>query len=97
MENLTPSGMRQISVHKGNVNVGVLPGFGCELTALGSREKIHIELPLEIIERDKNRLRGILNGGGGKMEVIAPDGDIRFHVLKSPHIQSIVENSANDL
>jgi len=97
MEKLTPSGMRQISVHKGNVNVEVLPDFGCELTALGSKERMYIELPMEIIERDKNRLRGILNGGGGKMEVIAPDGDIRFCVLKSPHIRSIVENSANDL
>jgi len=97
MEKLPPSDMGQISVHKGNVNIGVLPDFGCELTALGSREKMHIELPLEIIEKDKNRLRGILNGGGGKMEVIAHDGDIKFYVLKSPHIQSIAENSANDL
>ena len=97
MEKLPASGIGQISVHKGNVNIGVLPDFGCKLTALGARERMHIELPLEIMERDKNQLRGILNGGGGKMEVIAPDGDIRFYVLKSPHIQSIVENPANDL
>ncbi|MFC1715672.1 DUF4097 family beta strand repeat-containing protein [Candidatus Poribacteria bacterium] len=97
MEKLNPGKSGQISVYKGNVTVGVSPDFGCELTLLGSRENMRIELPIEITERDKSHLRGILNGGGSKMEVIAPNGAIRFHSLKSPHIQSNIRNTVNDL
>jgi hypothetical protein len=91
MEKLSAGGSGQISVHKGNVTVGVLPDFGCQLTAHGSRKNMHIELPVEIVEKDKNRLCGTLNGGGSRMEVIAPNGEIRFHALESLHTQSNME------
>ena len=97
MEKLNPGGSGQISVYRGDVTVGVLPSFACELTAHGSRNKMFIELPVEVVEKDKNRLRAMLNGGGSKMEVIAPNGEIRFRALESPHTQSDTGNSIIDL
>ena len=97
MEKLGPGGSGQISVYRGDVTVGVLPSFACELTAHGSRNKMFIELPVEIVEKDKNRLRAMLNGGGSKMEIIAPNGEIRFHALESPHTKSNTEGAIIDL
>ena len=88
MEKLNPEGSVQISVYRGDVTVGVLPSFACELTAHGSRNNMFIELPVEIVEKDKNRLRAMLNGGGSKMEIIAPNGEIRFRALELPHTKS---------
>jgi hypothetical protein len=40
-----------------------------------------MDLPVEITEKDKKHMRGILNGGGLKMEFTAPDGEIRLQAL----------------
>ncbi len=86
MEKLDSGGSGQISVYKGNITARVLPSFGCELIAHGSRKKMSIELPVEIIEKDENRLRGTLNGGGSKMQLIAPNGEINFQALEPVHV-----------
>ncbi len=85
MEKLTPGGSGRISVYRGDITIGILPGFGCELIARGPRNKMSIELPVEVIEKDNNCLRAMLNSGGPRMEVIAPNGEIRLYALESPH------------
>lgn len=81
MEKLSSGGMGLVSVDSGDITVKVLPSFRCEVIAHAPRKKIHMELPIEVLEKDKDRLRGTLNGGGTKIELIAPDGEIRFQAL----------------
>jgi DUF4097 and DUF4098 domain-containing protein YvlB len=81
------NGAGKLSVHKGDITVGVPPSFGCELIVQGSRKKMTIELPVEIIEKDKNRIHGMLNGGGARLEMLAPDGQINFLALEVPNTQ----------
>jgi hypothetical protein len=45
------------------------------------RKKVYMELPVEVVEKDKNLLRGTLNDGGAKLELIAPNGEIRLQPL----------------
>ncbi len=82
MEKLNSDAVGRLSVHKGNIMVAVPPSFGCELIARGFRERMYIELPVEVMEKNKNLLRGMLNGGGPKLEMLAPDGEIRLQALE---------------
>jgi len=81
MEKLSSGGVGLVNVDSGDITVKVLPSFRCEVIAHAPRKKIHMELPIEVLEKDKDRLRGTLNGGGTKIELIAPDGEIRFQAL----------------
>jgi len=87
----------KISSNRGNITVKVPPDFGCELIARGSREHMYIELPVEVMEKDKNLLRGTLNGGGATLEILAPDGEIRLQIMELPDEQpsmaDVVSNS----
>ena len=42
---------------------------------------MYIELPVQVIEKGKDLLRGKLSGGGPRLELIAPDGEIRLQAL----------------
>lgn len=81
MEKLSSGGSGRISVDSGNITVRVLPSFRCEMIAHAPVEKIRMELPIKVIEESRNQLRGTLNGGGSKIELIAPDGEIRLQVI----------------
>lgn len=96
MEKMSEGASGEISVYKGSVSVGVPPDFGCELDAHCARKDMHVELPIEIIEKDKSRLRGMLNGGGSKMKVIAPNGEIRFYAIKPSDEQDDMGNAVID-
>ncbi|MFC1712220.1 hypothetical protein ACFL6S_01060 [Candidatus Poribacteria bacterium] len=88
MEELSSGGSGQLSVHKGNITVEVPPGFECELIAQGSREKMYIELPVEVAEKDKSLLHGMMSGGGPRLELLAPDGEIRLQTFAPPKTPS---------
>jgi len=81
MEKLSSGGSGRLSVYRGDITVRVSPSFQCEVDAQAPRKKIHMELPVEVIEKGKSQLRGTLNGGGSKIELIAPNGEIRFQAL----------------
>ena len=97
MEKLSSDGAGRINVNKGNITVKVPPDFECELIARGSRKNMYIELPVEVMGKDKNLLRGTLNGGGAKLEALASDGEIRLQTMELPDEQrsmaSVVSNS----
>jgi DUF4097 and DUF4098 domain-containing protein YvlB len=84
MEKLSSGGSSRISVYSGNITVRVLPSFQCEVISHALRKNIYMELPVEVIEKDKNLLRGTLNGGGSRVELISPNGEIRLQALKLP-------------
>lgn len=81
MEKLNLGGSGRISVYRGDITIRVSPSFKCEMTAHALRKRIHMDLPIKIMEKDKNQMRGMLNGGGSKVELIAPDGEIRLQAL----------------
>jgi DUF4097 and DUF4098 domain-containing protein YvlB len=81
MEKLSSGGSGRISVYRGDIIVRVSPSFQCELDVQAPRKRIHMELPVEVIEKGKNQLHGTLNGGGSKIDLIAPNGEIRFQAL----------------
>lgn len=97
LDKLSSDGAGQISVNKGNITVEAPPDFECELIARGSRKNMYIELPVEVMEKDKNLLRGMLNGGGATLELLAPDGEIRLQIMElsdeQPSMASMVSNS----
>ncbi len=59
----------------------VSPSFRCEVSAYASRKNIYMELPMKIIEKNDDKLRGTLNGGGAMIELITPDGVTRLQAL----------------
>jgi DUF4097 and DUF4098 domain-containing protein YvlB len=83
MEKLSSEGSGRISVYRGNITVRVSPTFPCEVDVHAPRKKVYMELPVEVIEKGKNQLQGTLNGGGSKIELIAPNGEVRLQALSS--------------
>lgn len=81
MEKLNSGGSGYISVYKGNIIFRVSPSFRFEVNALAQRKRIHLDLPVKIVERGKGQLRGVLNDGGSKIDLIAPDGEIMLQPL----------------
>jgi DUF4097 and DUF4098 domain-containing protein YvlB len=78
MEKLNSGGTGRISIYRGDIDLKVSPNFQCELTAHAPRKKVHIDLPIKILEKDKELLKGMLNGGdGATIELIAPNGEIQ--------------------
>ena len=84
VERLTSGGAGRISVYRGNITTRVPLNFQCEVTIHAPGKKAYVELPIQVIDKDKNLLRGTLNGGGSKIQLIAPNGEIRFQPLKLP-------------
>lgn len=81
MEKLNSGGFGNISTHKGDIKFQVSPKFQFDLMAQASKKKIHLELPIEITEKEKNYLRGTLNNGGAKINLVAPEGEIFVQAL----------------
>jgi len=76
MEKLNSGGSGNINVYKGNITLQVSPDFKSDFTAQAPRKRIHLDLPIEIQDKDKNSLKGTLNSGGAKISLVAPEGDI---------------------
>ena len=81
MEKLSSGGSGRISVDSGDITMKVSPSFRCEVSAYASRKNIYMELPMKIIEKNDDKLRGTLNGGGAMIELITPDGVTRLQAL----------------
>lgn len=96
LDKLSSDGAGRIGVNKGNITVKVPPDFECELIARGSRKNMYIELPVEVMEKDKNLLRGMLNGGGATLEILAPDGEIRLQIMELSDEQGSMASMASN-
>lgn len=85
MEKVNADGSVLLNTNSGNIIVGVVPDIECEFIAHISREKLNMELPIEIINKEKDLLHGMLNGGGSRFEIIALDGEVKFQAMELSH------------
>jgi DUF4097 and DUF4098 domain-containing protein YvlB len=95
-EKLNSEGSGRVSVYRGNIVLKLSPDFQCEMNAHASRKKIHLDLPVEITDEDENQVCGKLNGGGPKIDLIAPNGEIRVQASQDHGEYLQVSQSVED-
>ncbi|MBD3185065.1 DUF4097 family beta strand repeat protein [Candidatus Poribacteria bacterium] len=78
MEKLLTDAEARINVIKGNVTVKMSPDASCQVSTHALPESTKVELPIKIMETDRENISGVMNGGKSTINLNAPNGEIRL-------------------